>query len=86
MKKICDLSSVKAVLVKANKPRHEYNLNEGNRYLMDTVNYIKKIGNKWEIGVFERGSFHDVHKYDTEAEACQKFIEDFYPKIANNAD
>ncbi len=82
MKKIHDLSSLRDVLERANQPRNEYNLNEGDEYSVDTVNYIKKIGDRWQIGVFERGDFHDVHNIDTEAEACQRFLKEFYPRIA----
>ncbi len=83
MKKICDLSSLKYELEKANRPKHEYNLDEGDSYFMDTVNCIKRINGGWQIEVFERGSFHDVRKFKTEAEACQGFLEEFYPKIAS---
>lgn len=52
--------------------------------MVDTVNYIKKVGDNWEIGVFDRGTDYDVRRYKTEEEACYAFLEDFYPEVLGN--
>ncbi len=69
-------------MAKLDKHPTEYSLNDDN-FRVETVNYIKDIGGKWEIGVFDRGKEYDVRKYATEEEACYAFLEDFYPEVLN---
>ncbi len=83
MKKTYNISSLKIELAKLNRSKSGYSLNDDN-FMVDTVNYIKKVGDNWEIGVFDRGTDYDVRRYKTEEEACYAFLEDFYPEVLGN--
>ena len=74
MRENCNLTVLKHVLSVASVSESEYNLNTEAPFLADTVNYIKHKNTKWEIGVFERGEYHDVQFFDTETEACKAFL------------
>ena len=69
---------------------HHYSIYPDENFFYDTVCYIcprtKRYyvcseGKGWEIGIYERGSSHHVHHYDTEAEACQGFLKNLYPEL-----
>lgn len=78
------IKDLKQLLIKAKIPELYYNIPSDDMFFCDTVTYLKiKNNDGFEIGVFERGTFHDVHIFDTEAEACQAFLEEFYPEILN---
>ena len=76
------IKELKLILEKADIPKFYYDVPCNNNFFCDTVTYLKiKNDDSFEIGVFERGAFHDVHVFDTEAEACQAFLEEFYPEV-----
>ena len=52
-------------------------------FYTEVVTFIRKKASKWEIGVKERCIDCDVKQFDTEAEACQVFLEEFYPEVLN---
>lgn len=82
MKETYNIARLRAEIAKLGKHPSEYSLNDDN-FMVETVNYIKKIGDKWEIGVFDKGNDYDVRRYATEEEACYAFLEDFYPEVLN---
>ena len=61
-----------------------YTIYPDDRFRCDTVCYIRPQSGKWEIGTHERGIDHHVHQFDTEAEACQRFIKDFFREVLAN--
>ena len=69
-------------MVKIGKRTSEYSLNDG-RYRTDTVAFVRYKNDKWEIGIFDRGTDYDVRRFATEEEACYAFLEDFYPEVLN---
>lgn len=79
--RIENTSELKATLKSALEDKDYYSIYPDRNFRFDTVCYIKPKGGKWEIGVFERGGYHDVHAFDTEAEACEAFLKEFYPEL-----
>lgn len=61
-----------------------YTIYPDNGFHCDTVCYIRPQNGEWEIGTHERGIDHHVHRFDTEAEACQRFIKDFFREVLTN--
>ena len=79
------IKDLKQLLIKAKIPELYYNVPSDDMFFCDTVTYLKiKNNDGFEIGVFERGTFHDVHIFDTEAEACQAFLERYYPEALDD--
>lgn len=85
MKKTYNISLLKEAMAKLNVHPSGYSLNNDN-FWVETVNYIKQVGDRWEIGVFDKGNDYDVRRYDTEEEACYAFLEDFYPQALKEND
>lgn len=78
------IKELKLILEKADIPKSYYDVPCNNNFFCDTVTYLKvKSADCYEVGVFERGGFHDIYKFGTEAEACQAFLEEFYPEVLN---
>ena len=51
--------------------------------ILKSLPLLGKKADKWEIGVKERCEDCDIKQFNTEAEACQAFLEEFYPEILN---
>lgn len=74
---------LKKILENAGIDPDYYSIYPEDNFRCGTVSYIHKKGNCWQIGTFDRGLYCDVRGFDTEAEACKSFIEDFFPEVLN---
>ena len=72
LKKIMDNSKIN---------KHYFSIYPDENFYTEVVTFIRKKASKWEIGVKERCIDCDVKQFDTEAEACQAFLEEFYPEV-----
>ena len=57
-----------------------YSIYPDENFLSETVIFIRKQADKWEIGTEDRCVYHDIKQFNTEAEACQAFLERYYPE------
>lgn len=60
-----------------------YSIYPDENFLSETVIFISKQAAKWEIGTEDRCVYHDIKQFNTEAEACQAFLERYYPEVLN---
>ena len=63
--------------------KHYFSIYPDENFYTEVVTFIREKASKWEIGVKERCIDCDVKQFDTEAEACQAFLEEFYPEVLN---
>lgn len=72
---------LKTVMNKSNVNKHYFSIYPDENFFSEVVTFIRKKADKWEIGVKERCIDYDVKIFDTEAEACQAFLKEFYPEV-----
>ena len=78
---VSNTKELKSFMEKSGADSDYYSIYPDDNFFQDTVCYICPKGKGWEIGIYERGSSHHVHQYDTEARACQGFLEEIYPEL-----
>ena len=72
---------LKKIMVNAGIDSDYYSIYPDNNFRCGTVSYVHKKGDRWQIGTFDRGLYCDVQGFDTEAEACQEFLKNFFPEV-----
>ena len=65
----------------SNINKHYYSIYPDENFYTEVVTFIRKKADKWEIGVKERCEGGDIKQFNTEAEACQAFLKEFYPEV-----
>lgn len=80
---INNTQELKSCLEQIRADKDYYSIYPDENFYFDTVCYISLKNKTWEIGTFERGIYHHVKHFKTEAEACQAFLEEFYPEVLN---
>lgn len=75
-----DLQKLRVIMDNSNIGKINYSIYPDKNFRIETVIFIRKQTNKWEIGVKDKGADYDVMQFDTEAEACQAFLERYYPE------
>lgn len=75
-----DLQKLRVIMDNSNIGKLNYNIYPDKNFRIETVIFIRKQANKWEIGVKDKGADYDVTQFETEAEACQTFLERYYPE------
>ncbi len=78
-----DLQKLRVIMDNSNIGKINYSIYPDKNFRIETVIFIRKQTNKWEIGVKDKGADYDVMQFDTEAEACQAFLERYYPEGLN---
>lgn len=78
-----NLQNLRTIMEKSGIDKDYYSIYPDENFYFDTVCYISFKNKTWEIGTFERGIYHHVKHFNTEAEACQAFLEEFYPEVLN---
>lgn len=79
MKKKYNITMLKYVMAKLKINPSTYRLND-DAHSRNTVNYVRRVKNKWETGVFDGENRYDRRKYDSQKKACYAFLEEFYPE------
>ena len=82
--KVSNTKELKAFLEKAKADIDEYAIFPDVRFPYETMGYITPNEEGWEIGICERGVRHHQKRFNTEAEACQRFVKDFFPEVLTN--
>ena len=77
------LQKLRVIMDNSNIGKLNYSIYPDKNFRIETVIFIRKQANKWEIGVKDKGADYDVTQFDTEAEACQAFLERYYPEGLN---
>ena len=75
-----DLQKLRVIMDNSNIGKINYSIYPDKNFRIETVIFIRKQANKWEIGVKDKGADYDVKQFNTEAEACQAFLERYYPE------
>lgn len=78
-----DLQKLRVIMDNSNIGKINYSIYPDKNFRIETVIFIRKQANKWEIGVKDKGADYDVTQFDTEAKACQAFLERYYPEGLN---
>lgn len=78
-----DLQKLRVIMDNNNIGKINYSIYPDKNFRIETVIFIRKQANKWEIGVKDKGADYDVTQFDIEAEACQAFLERYYPEGLN---
>jgi hypothetical protein len=78
-----NLQNLRTIMDDSNINKHYYSIYPDENFYTEVVTFIRKKADKWEIGVKERCEDCDIKQFNTEAEACQAFLEEFYPEILN---
>ncbi|WP_418947815.1 hypothetical protein [Phascolarctobacterium succinatutens] len=78
-----NLQNLRTIMDNSNIGKLNYSIYPDKNFRIETVIFIRKQANKWEIGVKDKGADYDVTQFDTEAEACHAFLERYYPEGLN---
>lgn len=78
-----DLQKLRVIMDNSNIGKINYSIYPDKNFRIETVIFIRKKADKWEIGTEDRCVYHDVKQFNTEAEACQAFLERYYPEGLN---
>ena len=78
-----DLQKLRVIMDNSHIGKINYSIYPDKNFRIETVIFIRKQANKWEIGVKDKGADYDVTQFDTEEEACQAFLERYYPEGLN---
>lgn len=76
-----NLQNLRTIMEKSGIDKDYYSIYPDENFYTEVVTFIRKKASKWEIGVKERCIDCDVEQFDTESEACQAFLEEFYPEV-----
>ena len=79
-----NLQNLRTIMDNSNIGKLNYSIYPDKNFRIETVIFIRKQANKWEIGVKDKGADYDVTQFDTEVEACQAFLERYYPEVLND--
>ena len=71
-----NLQNLRTIMEKSGIDKDYYSIYPDENFYTEVVTFIREKANKWEIDC-------DVKQFDTEAEACQAFLEEFYPEVLN---
>lgn len=75
-----NLQNLRTIMEKSGIDKDYYSIYPDENFLSETVIFIRKQADKWEIGTEDRCVYHDIKQFNTEAEACQAFWERYYPE------
>lgn len=78
-----NLQNLRTIMEKSGIDKDYYSIYLDENFLSETVIFIRKQADKWEIGTEDRCVYHDIKQFNTEAEACQAFLERYYPEVLN---
>lgn len=78
-----DLQKLRVIMDNSDIGKLNYSIYPDKNFRIETVIFIRKQADKWEIGVKDKGTDYDVTQFDTEVEACQAFLERYYPEGLN---
>lgn len=78
-----NLQNLRTIMKKSGIDKDYYSIYQDENFLSETVIFIRKQADKWEIGTEDRCVYHDIKQFNTEAEACQAFLERYYPEVLN---
>ena len=76
-----NLQNLRTIMDDSNINKHYYSIYPDENFYTEVVTFIRKKTDKWEIGVKERCEDCDIKQFNTEAEACQAFLKEFYPEV-----
>lgn len=78
-----NLQNLRTIMEKSGIDKDYYSIYPDENFLSETVIFIRKQADKWEIGTEDRCVYHDIKQFNTKAEACQAFLERYYPEVLN---